>query len=212
MSGFLRRWAERKAAQEAPPLEPKPEADLAAPQAESLVAAQAEPELAPEEIAAQLAALPALEEIGPETDIRPFLQGFVPAALRKAAIRAAWAADPIISTHLDVARDYAWEFNAGDLPVGFSRSLGPDAVRRSLDALGEIGADPLESPAAGAPQPTEERPDTEPPQPASTQAADPRHAAGEPPAEHSPEPGATSQEPPASSLSLRPRHGSALPG
>lgn len=164
--GFLRRWSERKAAtREAEAARPEPTDDTLVQGAAATGAAlphedaaltrgpqrsgsdsdseQSAPSLSPSEIDARLADLPLLDDIGPETDIRPFLQDFVPAALRKAAMRRAWSADPIISTHLDVARDYAWEFNSGDLPVGFSRSLDQHSLQRSLDALGKIGEEPL---------------------------------------------------------------------
>lgn len=158
MSGFLKRWSDRKAeASRGPtaldiPAEtlPSPASPVHAPVFE--VASTAAPDetsaQAQEALAEKLAALPALDEIDATTDIRPFLQDFVPATLRKAAMRRAWAADPIISTHLDVARDYAWEFNVGEGPVGFYKSLGNDAIQRGLDALEQAGPAPVdESPA-----------------------------------------------------------------
>jgi hypothetical protein len=162
MSGFLSRWSARKAEARQTQTDPVParpageEPDPAAaspqplPDPEILAPDIAESEIPDPEIAAKLAALPALEEIGATTDIRPFLADFVPAALRKAAMRRAWAADPIISTHLDVARDYAWEFNTGELPVGFAGTLDSDAVQRGLDALDRNLPEPPEPPPADA--------------------------------------------------------------
>ncbi len=40
--------------------------------------------------------LPSLDSIGPQTDITVFLQSGVPAGLRLAALRRAWAMDPAI--------------------------------------------------------------------------------------------------------------------
>lgn len=158
MSGFLKRWSNRKAEASRGPTAsdiaaetlPSPAPPVHAPVCE--VASTAAPDetsaQAQEALDEKLAALPALDEIDATTDIRPFLQDFVPAALRKAAMRRAWAADPIISTHLDVARDYAWEFNVGEGPVGFYKNLGSDAIQRGLDALEQAGPAPVdESPA-----------------------------------------------------------------
>ena len=153
MSGFLRRWAERKAETRQNPAQPDPQAELpppaeidaagSAPEGEGAAfrgsAAEALPPAAAaldaEEIAARLAELPALDEIDAATDVRPLLQDFVPAALRNAALRRAWALDPVISTHLDVARDYAWDFNGGANPVGFYSTLDSESVKRGLAAL-----------------------------------------------------------------------------
>lgn len=132
MSRFLERWSKRKA--EARLDEELAEPVVPEPELEPEVAPEPEPVSDPE-IEAKLAALPSLDEITAATDLRPFLQDFVPRALKNAAMRKVWALDPVISTHLDVARDYAWEFNSGPLPVGFSDSLGADAIKRGLDAL-----------------------------------------------------------------------------
>lgn len=165
MSGFLNRWSQRKTdarrdedrpdPEATPPTELPPATD--APRAEHPEgAATAQP--GDSEVAAQIAALPPLDEITAGTDIRPFLQDFVPRALKNAAMRRAWVSDPIISTHLDVARDYAWEFNAGPLPVGFSNGLGADAVQRGLDAL-NIAPPPERVTEAASPAPDAALPD-----------------------------------------------------
>ena len=147
MSDFLRRWSRRKveASRDVSALE-IPAEMASATGADSAGAASLDDPSAEEQaaLAQKLAALPALEESDAATDIRPFLQDFVPAALRKAAMRRAWAMDPIISTHFDVARDYAWEFNVGEGPAGFYKNLGHAAVQRGLDALREAGPAPVE--------------------------------------------------------------------
>lgn len=163
MSSFLRRWSDRKdasrqqpqdaddpapaspdASPDAPPADKTPDDATAASQAAAL--------------AERLAELPAIETITAETDIRPFLQDFVPAALRNAALRRAWLADPVISTHLDVARDYAWDFNTGNGPGGFYRKLGQEVAARGLAALKTTTLhdrdQPPESPPAAAPAPS----------------------------------------------------------
>jgi hypothetical protein len=62
--------------------------------------------------------LPAIESIGPETDIRSFLQPGVPAALRHAALRRAWVADPAIRDAIGLSEN-AWDFNAPGAIGGF---------------------------------------------------------------------------------------------
>ena len=73
-----------------------------------------------------LTQLPSLESITSETDIRLFLQKFVPAELTRAALRRAWSADPAIRDFVEMAENQ-YDFATGsDLP-GF----GP------LDASGD---------------------------------------------------------------------------
>lgn len=151
MSGFIGRWASRKEAarkaEEAAENAPLPVAPDAAPEGES-------PAPQGDELAALLRELPDLETITSETDIRPFLQSFVPQALKNAALRRAWALDPVISTHLDVARDYAWDFNAGSGPEGFYPNLAKEIADRSLEFL--KGTAPVEpDPEAALPPPPE---------------------------------------------------------
>lgn len=174
MSGFLRRWSERKAGagRKPPELAPPdltppdlipPEVDGPAegtePAGEAL--AQHPVNAAADEavIAARLAALPPVDQIGPDTDIRPFLESFVPAALRKAALRRAWAVNPVISTHLDAARDYAWDFNGPTLPAGFAGGLDGGTLRRGLDVL---RGRPEPAPPAPAEADAEAHPDPAP--------------------------------------------------
>ena len=190
MSGFVRRWSDRKA-EARKPAEAEPAATDEAPES------PAAPDEA--EIAARIAALPALDDIGATTDIRPFLQDFVPAALRKAAMRRAWAADPVISSHLDVARDYAWDFNTGTGPEGFYAALGKDAIERGLAALERLTRQPAQAPTpAAADGPGTDTP-ADPPQDQALAKAD---AVALPP----------DHPPTTASPLLRPsRHGGALP-
>lgn len=184
MTGFFDRWAARKAESRTP--EPVTEAP------EPAHAVPAAPEAAlPEGMTLEeaLAALPDLESITAATDIRPFLQGFVPQALRNAALRRAWAADPVISTHLDVARDYAWDFNTGAGPVGYAPTLAREIADRSLDLL------------KGRPAPAPE-PEAEP----APEAAGPEIPLA-PEGEVAPENAA-----PQSLVKMSQRHGGALPG
>src|SRR5690349_4204268 len=105
MSGednFLARWSRRKrevaeserAPDEAQPAKQAPEADPAA---------------APEESAFDISKLPSLDSITASTDITAFMQPGVPAALRHAALRRAWVADPGIRDFIGLSEN-SWDF------------------------------------------------------------------------------------------------------
>lgn len=102
-----------------------PEPAILADQPEPAEVEAASPE-AQAERDAVLARLPSLENIGKDTDITGFLNALVPDALRNAALRAAWSADPGIRDYLDDARDYALDYTAGGNAPGFG-ALGGTA-------------------------------------------------------------------------------------
>ena len=152
--GFLDRWSRRKRAAQAE----------SAAEAEAPPAAEPLPEVAPEagaEVAPGpqteeewRAILPPIDQITAETDIRVFLQAGVPAALRNAALRRAWAADPLIGAYEDPARDYFWDWNApGGVPGG-GGTLDPGRVAKMLrDIVG-----PEEKPQGDSPEDAAETP------------------------------------------------------
>lgn len=143
---------------------PEPEAaaktaPAAAPEAgvEAGVEAGAEPAAEPSDEAADaalLASLPKIEDITAATDIRVFLQKGVPAALRNAALRRAWTADPYIGRYEDPARDYFWDWNApGGVPGG-GGTLDPERVARMVrDIAGKDESQTQDSDAAEAEAP-----------------------------------------------------------
>lgn len=88
----------------------------------------AEPALTEEEIAA----LPSIESITAETDIRSFLRKGVPEALRKAALRRSWVLDPMIRDYVDPAREYAYDWNVPGGVPGSGSLLPSDDVDRLL--------------------------------------------------------------------------------
>jgi hypothetical protein len=68
------------------------------------------------------ALLPPVSSIVAGTDVRPFLQAGVPAALTQAALRSTWAADPAIRDFIEIAENQ-WDFNdpagiPGFAPIG----------------------------------------------------------------------------------------------
>ena len=145
MSGddFLSRWSRRK-------LEVRREEDEEAPAPET----PAEPppveedaELSPEE----LAALPKIEELTPETDITVFLRKGVPQMLRNAALRRMWSLDPAIRDYVSEAREYAYDWNVPGGVPGAGPLLPTDDPQAMVERLftkwrsaDDPGDDPVE--------------------------------------------------------------------
>jgi hypothetical protein len=105
---FLSRWSRRKieVRQEAShAVAPAPVA-LAKPE-EAEASSDQDGALTPEEIAA----LPSIDELTPETDITGFLRKGVPEFLKNAALRRMWSLDPAIRDYVGDARDYAYDWN-----------------------------------------------------------------------------------------------------
>jgi hypothetical protein len=133
---FISRWARLKHeadAEAAPDMAPETEASPAG------AAVSADPELDPQLGAAPLgndagiepfdpASLPSVDAITFDTDIRPFLQGRVPAALTRAALRQAWTSDPAIRDFIGIAENQ-WDFNDPGAIQGFGPLLGEDNVQ-----------------------------------------------------------------------------------
>lgn len=237
---FLDRWSRRKRAAESGPEAPGvADTDGAGLPEAVMDPASASPDPAPSEgdealDEALIASLPRIEDITAQTDIRVFLQKGVPQALRNAALRRAWSADPLIAGYEDPARDYFWDWNApGGVPGG-GGILDPERVARmARDIAGKVesamhDSDPAQPPA-GRPDPAEPAVATAtvPPEPAvgttdDTAASDPVPAAKAGPVPAS-DPGrdiakapSGQAEPPASPDRMaqegRRRHGGAIPG
>jgi len=128
--GFLSRWSRRKrqdAAEEAPKADdaPPPQ-DAVAPPQEAAAPQPTDSQPTPSE--EELAALPPIETIDENTDISGFLRKGVPAALKNAALRRAWAVTPAVRDYLDPARDYAYDWNVpGGVPGDGPLAPGFDA-------------------------------------------------------------------------------------
>jgi hypothetical protein len=138
-SNFLSRWSRLKRHSE---VRRGRQSELAAPgdaeppHTAQQVEAEASsiPELPPEE----LAALPRLEELTPETDLAPFLRAGIPAALRNAALRRMWALDPAIRDRVGDALDYAYDWNVPGSVPGSGPLLASDDVQAMLRTI--VGA------------------------------------------------------------------------
>jgi hypothetical protein len=194
-AGFLRRWSERKRAAKADPV-PVEVSDASEPAVEPF----------------DPASLPKIESLTAESDYTAFLRPGVPAELTRAALRQAWASDPVISTFKEMA-DYDWDFNA----PGYGALLPTDDVQALLSRV-------VNRPE---PAPNEPPPDSVAEIPtASNGDADPTKNFVAPPVQASaassvseidiaaPQQGLAAQDShtiPASPTPRRPRHGGALP-
>ena len=195
--GFLDRWSKRK---------------RAARKAEALPEGEGEPERQPDPgpIAAATdddpeidpAELPPLDSITSGADVQAFLQKGVPKALRQAALRRLWSADPKVRDFREVA-DYDWDFNA----PGYGALLPQDDPKAAAEKL--FAALRRQVTAKDRPEPTEPALRDTAASPATPPAAVEPEAlppAAEPAAAGS-EPAATAPAPPP----RRRRHGSAVP-
>ncbi len=207
-NSFLSRWSRRKQAVKAAELSP-PKAPAAEPVHDGTQPAEAPPPV-PEDAAPAAEPLPSIDNLTADSDISAFLRKGVPEALKRAALRKAWALDPAIRDHIGPA-DYAWDYNdPGSIP-GFGGSIKSAAVEKlaSLTASGEPPPPPPAATAANAP-PTGSVRLSKAPQPAAesdatSDPAPPASAQGESPTAAASSSEAPSDRPPP------PRHGGALP-
>ena len=168
---FLSRWSRRKieVRQETSQVNTLAGAALPEP-AQPPTASGNDLALTPDEIAA----LPKIDELTPETDITVFLRKGVPEFLKNAALRRMWSLDPSIRDYVGDARDYAYDWNVlGGVPgngpllpgddveamVGQTFGDGPRVSER-LRAAGEEewarGAPPSEDASTNVDRSTDE--------------------------------------------------------
>jgi hypothetical protein len=88
-----------------------------------------------------VASLPPIESIGADTDISAFMQTGVPTALRHAALRRVWAADPAIRDYVGLNENF-WDAAAPDGIRGFGAlDPGLDVKRMVSELFGETTLD-----------------------------------------------------------------------
>jgi len=140
---FLSRWSQRKLNPETQKSEPAEKQTLLPADNESGAPPAPSPEF-------DITTLPSLESITANSDISAFLQRGVPAALRRAALRRAWSADPAIRDFVGLSEN-SWDFNAPDSIPGFG-SIGSADVRRMAARLfGDPGEEAAGQPSPGQP-------------------------------------------------------------
>jgi len=158
---FITRWSRRKceaaddnaqADQPAAQAAGKP----AAPGEEvnQTVAARATAPPAPE---FDLSSLPSIESIGVNSDISAFLHAGVPSAIRNAALRRAWVADPAIRDFVGLAEN-TWDFTAPEGVPGFG-DLDPqlDIKKLVAEIFGEAQPESKSPADSTIPAPTPEQ-------------------------------------------------------
>jgi hypothetical protein len=159
---FINRWSRRKreAADESVQSKKTDPAQTINPPGE-------EPELSsrlpaePSANAFDVSSLPSIESISAGTDITAFLQAGVPSALRRAALRRAWEADPAIRDFVGLNENY-WNDVAGAAAAPGFGDLDPsvDVKRMVSELFGDSTPEQAETeapPASPASADTSER-------------------------------------------------------
>lgn len=133
---FINRWSRRKreAADEATQSKKAdPTQTINPPDEEPELSSRISAEPSAEEF--DVSSLPSIDSIGAGTDITVFMQPGVPSALRHAALRRAWAADPAIRNFVGLNENY-WNDVAGAAAAPGFGDLDPGVdVKRMVSEL-----------------------------------------------------------------------------
>lgn len=132
MSGFFERWSRKKRATDEDTGR-ETEADQPVEVLAELEELESEDEDLPDEEV--LNALPSLDDITLDTNIKPFLQRGVPRAMKNAALRKMWLLDPRIRDHKDLAVDYAWDWNTPGGVPGSGGAVSAESVAKLVRTL-----------------------------------------------------------------------------
>jgi hypothetical protein len=139
---FLTRWSRRKReaarsgqAVEPPPEQTKPDEAKEVERQQAQLARTPQPEETPD-----LSALPSVESIAADTDIRGFLQPGVPEELTRAALRRAWSSDPAIRDFVGLVEN-GWDFNDPSAAAGFGPLSPGEASRLLAQAVDMLSTD-----------------------------------------------------------------------
>jgi hypothetical protein len=167
---FLTRWSRRKrtAADEPARVEGEGEREHDVPEAPGAervaddVTPAAPVDAGPAKPTFDLSKLPSIESITAETDIRAFLAPGVPAEMRLAALRRAWAADPKVRDFVGL-NDYDFDFHTPGAIPGFGPLEMTDELRQEV--LRIVGASQPEPEPATPPTPVATAPEPVAPMP-----------------------------------------------
>ena len=133
---FINRWSRRKREAADESVQPKktdPTQTIDPPVEEPEVSSRRPAESSAD--AFDVSSLPSIESIGAGTDITAFLQAGVPSALRRAALRRAWEADPAIRDFVGLNENY-WNDVAGAAAAPGFGDLDPGVdVKRMVSEL-----------------------------------------------------------------------------
>lgn len=132
---FFNRWSQRKRAARADLPTPVQSEDADAEDSREDASGEKPPAVPRAITEEELAALPPVEELTPQSDLRPFLRPGVPEALKNAARRRMWSLTPAIRDHADPAVDYAWDWNTPGGVPGDGVAPLREVARRMLDDL-----------------------------------------------------------------------------
>jgi len=128
---FLTRWSSRKRASRTPSA--RQDAEHALGDANGTIEDGAVDKTAREGDAQDkppfdVAQLPSIDSIGPETDIAGFLRKEVPPELTRAALRRAWTSDPAIKNFVGLVEN-GWDFNDPSAMAGFGTISAEEVAR-----------------------------------------------------------------------------------
>src|SRR5262252_11053544 len=99
-----------------------------------------------------VAQLPSIDSIGPETDIAGFLRKEVPPELTRAALRRAWTSDPAIRNFVGLVEN-GWDFNDPSAMAGFGTISAEEVARlagKVIEALPEAAPEDQTKEAAAS--------------------------------------------------------------
>src|SRR6516165_6848391 len=128
---FLTRWSSRKRASRTPSVPQDAEQAPRDPSSTSEDGAIDKTERegdAPDKPPFDVAQLPSIDSIGPETDIAGFLREEVPPELTRAALRRAWTSDPAIKNFVGLVEN-GWDFNDPSAMAGFGTISAEEVAR-----------------------------------------------------------------------------------
>lgn len=149
---FINRWSRRKreAADEATQSKKAdPTQTINPPDEELELSSRISAEPSAEEF--DVSSLPSIDSIGAATDITAFMQPGVPSALRHAALRRAWAADPAIRNFVGLNENY-WNDVAGAAAAPGFGDLDPgvDVKRMVSELFGDSAPKKAEPPSTSS--------------------------------------------------------------